>query len=754
MNSFKLLPSVYQNDVNKSLYENVFNKFTSDNSMVNLSGVIGNGDRPNKIPEFTDYRTHNQIQPQIVSSVGAQNQLTSFEDFMQTLSAWGVDVSKFDQWGKVESFSLHPPFDLHKFNNFGEYYWMDATSPDYITIKNRYIQLTHYVSKKLSEFPLLKFYSDLAYQNQTQSYIDLVERIVPGFFKVYREYMEYVKNDPANYVSETGWDNVEWDTEVYGNWDDILDGMQILAYQSNSITFAGDVESIFRYSNPFQFEIFNGGTNNGLYSSFAAQYDDVANVTIVDIDRQIDISQPIGKVLIGNFDAINWDPLMDSTGLGWDENTIVELPVVDELQHDDWSTTNKWVHITNIPPSVNLSTYHKGVTPIIEFDPYIELNEWVEIVYNWTYSNGANSHNVTNLKPSVAELQSHNLVEVPTSLQGYNITVSSSLASIIRTAPQLTLELVNSGTFIYPTIIQEYDNGITSVFVTNYNFESVTPSEIKVHPLRYSSIGDDWMGFTNHWTLTNDYEFIPIPHQNDVSLKKVLPIQGMNSTVYDTGVTFKSNTNEIRVYVNGRRQYGNYVEGNIVSGQFVESTSFQNCTAIKFDKGLGAGNIVIRYGNHVAEDSVRMNVPTRLQSGEIVSTHILSKIKFEQVKSGIGQYPEFNEYDHHGDHTGKTTKIWRYVRVDSALVNAYINDRVDLQFANELVNGVGVKTYVKKRAYWDDPVELAGAWRYVETTTPNRVGTDWNLPDYFKYNPSHTDRHDYLFKYTLSHFNR
>lgn len=753
MNSFKLLPSVYQNDVNKSLYENIFNKFTSDNNMVNLSGVVGSGNYPNKIPEFTDYRTHNQIQPQLVSSVGAQNQLTSFEDFMQVLAAWGVDLSKFDQWGKVDSFALHPPFDLHKFNNYGEYYWMDTTSPDYITIKNRYIQLTHYVAKKFSQFPRLKFFCELAYASPTESYISAVDAIVPGFFKVYREYMEYVKNDPANYVSENGWDNVQWDVEVYGNWDNVIDGMQILAYQSNSITFVGDVESIFRYSNPFQFQIFDGGTNDGIYSSFAAQYDHAENVTIVDLDREIDISQPIGKVLIGNFDALDWDPEADSNGFGWDENGIIELPVLDELQHDDWSINNKWVHITNIPPSVNLSTYHKGVTPIIEFDPYIELNEWVEIVYNWGYSNGTNTHVAVDLKPSIAEIQSHTSVEVPASLQGYNITVSSSLAATIRKAPQLTLELVNSGTFIYPTIVQEYDNGITSVFVTNYNFESVTPSEIRVHPLRYSSIGDDWKGFTNHWVLSNDYEFAPISHQEDVSLKKVLPIQGMNSTTYDTGITFKSNTNEIRVYVNGRRQYGNYVEGNIISGQFVESTSFGNCTAIKFDKGLGAGSIIIRYGNHVAEDIDRMNVPIRLESGQIVSTHILSKIKFEQVKSIIGQYPEFNEYDHYGTHSGKTTKIWRYVRVDSAPVNVYVNDRVDLQFANELVDDLGVKTYVKKRSYWDDPVELAGAWIYVKTTTPDRVGVDWNLPEYFKYNPSHVDRHDYMFKYTLAHFN-
>lgn len=754
MKSFKLLPSVYQNDVNKSLYENIFDKFTSDNNMVNLSGVVGEGTYPNKIPEFSDYRTNNQIQPQMVSNVGSQTQLTSFEDFMQVLSSWGVDLSKFDAWGKLDSFSLHPPFDLHKFNNYGEYYWMANTAPDYVTIKNRYIQLTHYVSKKFSQFPRLEPLSKLAYIAQTESYIRVVDNIVPGFFKVYREYMEYVTNDPANFVSENGWDNVQWDVEVYGTWDDVVDGLQILSYQSDTITFAGNVEEIFTYSNPFQFEIFNGGLNDGMYSSFAAYYDVDSNTTIVDLDRSIDPLQPIGKVLIGNFDFTQWDPEADTDGHGWDENVATDVPVPEYLQRDDWSVNNKWVHISNIPASVNLSTYHKAIMPIIEFDPYVELNEWVQIVHKWNYGNGSGEYAVSDSEPTLDEINSHMFVETPDSLLLSNIIVSSSLASKIRRAPQIAVELVQSGTFIYPTIVQEYDNGITSVFVTNYSFESVDPSEIRVHPLRYSSKGDDWKGFTSHWELRNDYEFVPIGNQVDASLKRVIPIQGMNSTVYDLGIQYKSNTNEIRVYVNGRRQYGNYVEGNIVSGTFVESLTPENCTAVKFDEGLGAGNITVHYGHHVAEDAGRKDIPVRLQNGQTVITHLLTKIKFEQIKSSIGQYPEFNAYDHHGMHSGSTTKIWKYVRVESAPVNVYINDRVDLQFANELVDPAGVKTYVRKRDYWDDPMYIAGAWKRVDAPTPVKVGSDWDLPGYFKYNPAHVDRHDYLFKYTLAHFSR
>lgn len=750
MKLFNQLPSIYQNDINLSLYENVIDKFLSKYTMVNIDGVIGETDDPAKIPEFTDFRTNNQLQPQMYSNIGSEHQLTSFEDFLEVVKLWGVDVDKFNEWGTQSQFSLHPPFDLHKFNNFNEYYWVATTPPDYITIKNRYLQLTYYVFNMFKQYPTLQAAVELAYQTGDQSDIDAVNAILPGFYNLYVEYMLYLTNDPANIINEGGWDNVEWDATVNGNWDEVVDGLQYDTYTATTITMPGNTVSVFTLNLPFTFQLIESGANNGFYTSFNAVYDLVNNVTVIDVSPSLTLGEPAGKVKVGNFDGIEWDPL--PTEGGWDRNSDNANIRDPRLQYDDWSQNNKWVHVSNIPQTVNLSQYHRGEIPIIEFDPYVELNEWVEINRLWKYGIGNDVFDQSNITPTDQEILAYRDTEHPVSLAGNYVTVSASLGQKIKDNQQLTIELIVANSFIYPTIVNWVDNGSTYTFLTNYVFTSVNPLEVNVHSLRRTSVGDDWRGFTEHWELQNDFEYVPTYNREDVSQYVSIPVQGVNSTVYDLGITFKSNVDELRVYVNNRRQYGNYVEGNFDGVTFTQSYVPEDCNAIMFDSGLGGGTIRVHYGNQVLEDSDKLNVPVRLQDNGVIEIHLLSCVKYEQQKVLLGQYPLFNRYDHNELHTNTTTKVWNYVRINTAAVNELVNDRVELQFLNDLVDVDAVKTYVKKRENYDSVPEFVGAWRYVEDVIPVKVGEDWDLPSMFKYNPTHTDRQDYLFTYTVSHF--
>jgi len=135
-----LLPEHIRTDILEGISDNIFNRFFTKRDFENVNGFVGEDSEDavvNKLPEDREFLEKNQLQPVLKKDIGNESEFLTFEQFMRILENEGIDVDKFNEWGKTLQFNFYPPIDIDKIINFQDYYWTDQkTTPDYITIKN------------------------------------------------------------------------------------------------------------------------------------------------------------------------------------------------------------------------------------------------------------------------------------------------------------------------------------------------------------------------------------------------------------------------------------------------------------------------------------------------------------------------------------------------------------------------------------------------------------------------------------------
>jgi hypothetical protein len=139
-NLTNFLPSVLSTEINKNIFSNLYNRFTTKDESVFVAGAIGapNSKFPN-ILEQNDYAQKNQFQNVPNVTIGTQNYYIDFDLFFNKLKNLGVDPTQFNQWGALQTFNFAPPIDFDKLINYQDYYWdttVGGNIQDYITIKN------------------------------------------------------------------------------------------------------------------------------------------------------------------------------------------------------------------------------------------------------------------------------------------------------------------------------------------------------------------------------------------------------------------------------------------------------------------------------------------------------------------------------------------------------------------------------------------------------------------------------------------
>lgn len=200
----------------------------------------------------------------------------------------------------------------------------------------------------------------------------------------------------------------------------------------------------------------------------------------------------------------------------------------------------------------------------------------------------------------------------------------------------------------------------------------------------------------NMITYGNTYQEITIniPNVRDVDLINLLRYDAITSTHYAT-----PNSNDLRVYVNGSRQYGTYTE--------ITATSFPSYTAIgvtthngllityvkgiKFDVGntLIVGDVVrIEVGPASMHDMGMYSVPVRTVESDVlfnaeVATNTqpiyMSLVEFElneQAKINLNQYPLFNVYNLLTGDVVLASSIISFTEDSSSAVNNVIQRRI------------------------------------------------------------------------------
>ena len=134
------IPQYVRNRMAEGITSNLLNRFLTKTDFAEFNGYVGQesfDSELNRIPERTQFRDKNQLQPIINAEIATEKYHLTFEDFLRRLKRGGVDVESFDDWGKSQQFNWVPPIDIDKLVNFRNYYWQGESQPEYITIKNR-----------------------------------------------------------------------------------------------------------------------------------------------------------------------------------------------------------------------------------------------------------------------------------------------------------------------------------------------------------------------------------------------------------------------------------------------------------------------------------------------------------------------------------------------------------------------------------------------------------------------------------------
>lgn len=118
----KLLPEVYQSDINSSIFGTIFNRHLTPNDTVRVAGYIGRGN-PNakvkrQLPELTPHRQAYQLEPVMHTQAGTQHNTLSQHEFLAQLELMGVDIGRAQEWANTLQFNWIPPVNIDMFINY------------------------------------------------------------------------------------------------------------------------------------------------------------------------------------------------------------------------------------------------------------------------------------------------------------------------------------------------------------------------------------------------------------------------------------------------------------------------------------------------------------------------------------------------------------------------------------------------------------------------------------------------------------
>jgi hypothetical protein len=125
------LTSPLRDEETKSVVNNLFNRFFSEERSVRINGQVGRKPTPETsdiaAPDFD--RELNALVPALYYKTGVEETIFSFDDLVNRLRAIGVDTSELRDMLKEQSFNFAPPIDFDKFINYSNYYWIGQAAP-------------------------------------------------------------------------------------------------------------------------------------------------------------------------------------------------------------------------------------------------------------------------------------------------------------------------------------------------------------------------------------------------------------------------------------------------------------------------------------------------------------------------------------------------------------------------------------------------------------------------------------------------
>lgn len=261
---------------------------------------------------------------------------------------------------------------------------------------------------------------------------------------------------------------------------------------------------------------------------------------------------------------------------------------------------------------------------------------------------------------------------------------------------------------------------------------------------------------TNIGLVWQTFTFIPAFENTGVSYE-------LDPTLHDLTLYDDYQEGDIRVYINGIRQYGNYVDTQSgINPLYVGGIKFDDRTKIS-----NLDVVRIELGEYAMSEIGKRAVPIMTEAGPALY-NLVDIRRVEQVKSEKNQYIYFDIYDVDGSPKQFANNLFVYNESSDYPVNPYLLRRIvsdigtrTFDFVNQLFDPETEELY----CYYDAEYvgnELQNVWKrglnneqYVpqKVIDENDVVTDyWELPNQMYYNIQHENREIVSFRDVYRHF--
>lgn len=393
------LPSVFQTNINKRWLDSTLDQMVSKSDLKQIDGFIGN--RSGKYADSSDVyiepaqhvkqRARAQFSPAVLSKNpdGSVDNILTFDDMSNVISN-NFDTYNYNSAYASDIYGYYPPFDVDKFLNYTNYYWVKEL-PVYDSINTTSATVLNPVATSLGDLRLritddnntfdvednmlIKFVGgqwDPAIQDRTYIVVGVGSGIKLLEYKDNNGMIKYPLSTKSDTKAAGFWDkspyltltpnteNSYWDSNIKNPHD------MIAAYNSdvNRLPLFDGFNFTDIGSNPKQFTRdilvkFDGDEwDIDEVEKFKIYYTEVdsetGNVSLKLIIDAVDNGNGVNtQILVDETDPIN--ELFDGWDTDYYDSAVNDLFVKDYLlivKHDEfntaWSRSNHWVNINTI----------------------------------------------------------------------------------------------------------------------------------------------------------------------------------------------------------------------------------------------------------------------------------------------------------------------------------------------------------------------------------------------------------------------
>lgn len=753
-----------------------------------------------QIKEATPHRQAFQLAPTMFTKVGTVETALSFKAFQGQLELMGVDIDRIQKWGNTEQFNWVPPINIDMLVNYQDYFWKPTNPKDpaqYFTIENRCNKVqskvqaySNMLDLRGSGFAILRvlfatdkfvisnklddlFVAGFEFYTDTTTNINLLNKHWTVASSSYDSLANETTIEVVESIANAG--TVAPLAPIVGTW--WYNTAVPVLNEWNGSAWVPTVQAVTvnldltRQLDDYQFEA--NCICNEAYGWDVGAWDFADGA-------QWDASDSCVAQVLNEWSAQNkW--IHKSQVQSFSDVKRAQIPII---EYNSTVELNEWTHYAyswKYRANVDLPFVTTTVTPSrFELEPikgYIVANvSGVWYVYMFDQSQQINRD--INYTSTFVPGFRFRFTDDTLASQVYT-TARSEYRQIIATDPAPVQAVTGLGYFVTVVALQE------STFTAQPQGGGLT--HVRLEPIE-TSTGDTWRGYHAHWLLDTtatvatpassrpwnrfltdglDSPAAPIatstlpvhaddglafvPQTSTITIDKayqqqIIDLVGVTRIDLVDDFRFSAsaphfyatpNSNELRVYVDGIRQYANYTEvlgtatpGYTLVGQTAQTTqTFQYVKAVIFTQPLTQFAVVrIEVGPASQEDMGMFAVPVRTVESEtafalanVAGTQptylpLTGYFKLEQSKRTANQYPMFNVYDVVTSDVVKATPLFGFRETSTSAINSSVGRRIVAsadgreyefeQFLLDRDNNIlyGYRNDAAVPAYWYSPL--------------------------------------------------